>query len=409
MTEAIQAELPGFEFEEILLDSLDIALPQTSVISRLISQQGRRWKQIDLEECSGEMLPMLLTVIFMSSVSRIKISCTWDEPLSEEAFKAIALGIVSNKNLEKLTIKASMSTIHTSWLARGVEQAAGLKSLLLWDCRIDNDSVDGDSPFARGVSLAKTLEEFGMVACMVEQEQFERVLNAVGRNECIRTLDLRGCSLSNLPLISSFLAQDTSLVSLDISFQTGNAESMNLELLRDALGQHPTLEKLHLCRNHINDEALDLLLDSVAMSSSLRLLNLSLNSITSVEGISHRLVDGCLPIRWVLLDGNPIKDPSPLLSVLQSSNTTLETCMIPQHFEKEQELIHFYTRLNRGGRRVVLGGEHLQPALWPVLLQRANQLIFDNCATATGRADVLYHLLHGQILFSIAELNEVST
>lgn len=384
--------------EEIFLDSLDIDLFQATLITRLVSQTGRHWKQIDLEGCSGVSFATLLTVIFTSSVSRIKLSSTWDEPLSEEAFKAMALGITTNNMLEKLTLSSSLDYTNTLWLSDALVGSAGLKSLLLWDCRLEG-AQDGAPNLANGLLLGSKLEELGMVACVLRQDQLQSILDAVACNNHLKQLDLRGCAGSNLPLVASLLARDATLTSLDLSFQNDNGESMNVEILREALQNHPTLEDLHVCRNHISDEGLDVLLDAVGMSSSLRLLNLSLNSITRVDNLARRLANNSLPLNRLLLDGNPIEDPTPLLHALESSNTMLETCLIPQHFELEQKLIHHYTRLNRGGRRVVLEQETISLALWPVLFERANGLNFDNCSNAVGRAEILYFLLHGSLFF----------
>jgi hypothetical protein len=76
------------------------------------------------------------------------------------------------------------------------------------------------------------------------------------------------------------------------------------------------------------------------------------------------------------------------------TNTYLEECLIPQDLEECQRLLHYYTRLNRGGRRLVLGQETIPMGLWPLVLERANRLDFDHCSNSNGRAEVLYCLLH---------------
>jgi hypothetical protein len=399
MKTTIETAMCSCDCEEIFLDSLDIDLCQAALITRLVSQSGRHWKQIDLEGCSGVAFATVLTIIFTSSVSNIKLSCAWDEPLSEESFKGIALGITSNTRLEKLTLSTSLDCTNMRWLSDGLMGSAGLRSFLLWDCRLEQDR-DVAATLASGLVQGRTLEEFGMVACVLGQDQLGAILDAVATNNHLKYLDLRGCAGSNLPLVASLLERDSTLRSLDVSFQNDNGESMNVELLREALQNHPTLEQLHVCRNHITDEGLDTLLDAVTTSSSLRLLNLSLNSITCVANLARRLADNTLPLQCLLLDGNPIEDPTPLLSALKSSNTTLETCLIPQHFETDQKMINHYTRLNRGGRRVVMGKERISRALWPVLFDRANRLNFDNCSNALGRAEVIYYLLQGSMFAS---------
>jgi Ran GTPase-activating protein (RanGAP) involved in mRNA processing and transport len=383
--------------DEIFLNCIDIDLPIAAALTQFLRQHEQVWKSIDLEECTGEAFEALLTVVFTCRVSRVKVSSVGLGPLSEASLLAVALGMQSNQYLKKLILSISLTAESATWLSKGLSNLAGVRSFCLWDCTVDAAAAH---ILSEGLSRATILQEFALVACGVCGERLGTILEAFSENTFLKQLDLRCCLASSLSPVVRLLQQNSSLQTLDLSFQSGS-DGLDVHILHDALRDHPTLENLHICRNYIGDAGFDTLLDAAQASTSLRVLNLSLNSITTVEHLAERLGNNELPLRRLLLDGNPIEDPSPLVDALETTNTTLESCLIPQHFEKEQQLLHYYTRLNRGGRRLVLGQERIPHYLWPFVFERANRLDFDNCSNSVARAEVLYCLLHGPIFFPV--------
>ncbi len=387
--------------EEIHLDCIDIDLPTAAAITQFLLPINTPiiWKSIEIEECTGEALEALLAVVFTCPVARIKLSSVALGPLSEKCMLTVALGMQCNQHLNKLILSMSLPVESATWLSKGLSNLAGMRSFSLWDCTLTAQAAE---ILSEGLSRATTLQEFALVACGLCEDRLGTILGAFTENSFLKQLDLRCCLASSLVPVVRLLERNSSLQTLDLSFQSGSEDGLDVEILHDALRDHPTLENLHICRNYIGDAGFHSLLDAVESSRSLQILNLSLNSITSVQNLASRLANDGLRLRRILLDGNPIQDPNQLVDTLASSNTTLEACQIPQHFEKEQQLLHYYTRLNRGGRRLVLGREDIPSYLWPLVFERANRLEFDNCPNSVGRAEVLYCLLHGPIFFPVS-------
>jgi hypothetical protein len=386
--------------DEIYLDCIDVDLPTAAAITQFLlhSDTQTMWKSIEIEECTGEAFEALLAVIFTCKVNKIKISAVALGPLSEQSMLTVALGMQSNQHLNKLILSMSLPVESATWLSKGLSNLAALRSFSLWDCTLTAPAAE---ILTQGLSRASTLQEFALVACGLCEDRLRTILGAFSESCFLRQLDLRCCLASSLSPVVRLLERNSSLQTLDLSFQSGSEDGLDVAILHDALRDHPTLQNLHICRNYIGDAGFDSLLDAIQTSTSLQLLNLSLNSITCVQNLADRLANNGLRIKRILLDGNPIQDPTPLVQTLSTNNSTLETCQIPQHFEKEQLLLHYYTRLNRGGRRLVLGHESPKSNLWPLVFARANRLEFDNYPNSIGRAEVIYCLLHGPIFFPV--------
>lgn len=396
-------EVSNSKCDEIYLNCIEVDLPTAAAITQFLlphdTYTQRTWKSIEIEECTGEAFESLLAVVFTCPVTKIKLSSVALGPLSEQCMLTVALGMQSNQHLNKLILSMSIPVESATWLSKGLSNLAGMRSFSLWDCTLTPQAAE---ILSQGLSRASTLQEFALVACGLCEDRLGTILGAFSKSSFLKQLDLRCCLASSLAPVVRLLERNSSLQTLDLSFQSGSEDGLDVDILHNALRDHPTLENLHICRNYIGDSGFDSLLDAVDASTSLRILNLSLNSITTVQNLADRLANDGIRLRRILLDGNPIEDPSPLVQVLATRNTTLESCQIPQHFEKEQQLLHYYTRLNRGGRRLVLGQNDIPPSLWPLVFERANHLEFDNYPNSVGRAEVLYCLLHGPIFFPIS-------
>jgi hypothetical protein len=52
--------------------------------------------------------------------------------------------------------------------------------------------------------------------------------------------------------------------------------------------------------------------------------------------------------------------------------------------------VQYFVNANRGGRRAL--EEHLNPALWPLVFQRANDMMYYCPLKQNAKADAVYHL-----------------
>lgn len=404
------------------LNYLTIDLPIAAAITHFLARTTKVvWKCLELEDCDGVALDALLPVLWNGPFRKIRFTplASGDpDRLVDPSMLSLGVALRSNHHLQEVVLqRVVLGRIAVGWLLEGFEghhEAAGvpqaLQKLALWDCTLDEEAIP-TLALALSKAVEVGLQDFGLVMSDLSEEELEIILHAfydVERTttKALQGLDLR-CLSSGIEPVIQLLEHNSSLRTLDLSFQHGG-DGLDVGLLCEGLRQaHSNLHTLHVCRNYISDAGLDLLLDAVRVSPSLRVLNLSLNQITSVHRLAEQLAANALPrLQKILLDGNPIEDPSPLVEALHT-NIGLEECLIPQVFEEIQQELHFYTLLNRGGRRLVLVGDphyhapRIPMGLWPKVLERANRIDFDNYPNSTGRAEVLYCLLHGPVLFPV--------
>jgi hypothetical protein len=79
-------------------------------------------------------------------------------------------------------------------------------------------------------------------------------------------------------------------------------------------------------------------------------------------------------------------------------NVDLDQLVVDRHLRLYDE-IQYFASLNRGGRRL-LAMPNTPLAVWPLVLERCQRNVHHFQEKRVGRADVIYYLLHGPVIFN---------
>ena len=399
--------------DELHLNCVDLELREMSAIAKLF-HCIKEWKSIEVEECTGQV-DLMLSWILAQSLQRLKLVAVLLEEFDRTVWLALAVGLSSNPHLRELTLSCSLSAHDASILAQGLS-CTSLSRLCLWDCRLDTCAA---IELARGLRQAVLLQEFGLVACDLCEERLDILLRALADHPALTRLDLR-CLASSITPVGKFVLQNSNISILDLSFRSVQCEeAIDIPTLANAIRHHASLTSLHLCSNLLSDDNVETLLDALSTASEsccLSTLDLSMNAISDsglLHTIAPRIANNQLKIRRLLLENNDFSE-SALLQLVQAmtTNTYLEEVGIPHDFAFVQQMLDYYGRLNRGGRRLVVGSppQEIALALWPFVLERVNRLKWDqqDRTSSNGtheptllRAEILYCLLHGPLFFPV--------
>jgi hypothetical protein len=177
-----------------------------------------------------------------------------------------------------------------------------------------------------------------------------------------------------------------------------------------------SLKVLQLAGNNLNDSYVASLLGIFGERSTLEELNLFGNRITDsgVQMILHKL-PSLKRLNCLWLGQNPfgLGAATDLVQAVREANFSLEEVTIrtmdddPKN--EMQVQLDFYAMLNRGGRKVFAADPAIPLPLWPVVLERANQIYLrGNILTKnySNAADCIFCLLHGPVLFDNPELRK---
>ena len=383
---------------DLYLNCVELDIEACSLIAKLAAT--RMWKSIEVEECTGEGVNYLLSVLLQQRVERVKLISLSFERFDETVMFAIAMAIKNNNHLNDIILTMTLDQTGAQILQRGLA-GSSLERFCLWDCRLDIPAVEA---LSKGLQSVKKLNEFGLVACAQNDYCLHLVTNSFIHHSSLTRLDLR-CLASSIDPIANLLQENNNLVSLDLSFRSGN-QTIEVPRLAAAVRDHPSLRCLHLCGNQLTDDDVGDIMES---SLSLFTLNLSMNSITDIGAdiISDLIANNEGSLKRLLLENNPMTE-SGADSLLQgiSMNTELIELSLPHEFPEVQYRVNYYARLNQGGRRLVVKNIDLPAGLWSRVIERANKMEWDESEwedrlNESGRADITFCLLHGPIFFPI--------
>lgn len=172
----------------------------------------------------------------------------------------------------------------------------------------------------------------------------------------------------------------------------------------EALRTNKTLKVLGMANNKLNDRDADLLVNALSENSTLEQLDVRENlfhdqgiiNIAQVARVSKGL-------RKLLVVKNPFgtKGSLALLKAVRENHRIvyMDVC----RSDSIHQQIHYHTTLNRGGRRLLLERPKPPLALWPLAMERANfidwddrhndDLVQQSTSLLDPRIDVLYHFL----------------
>jgi Ran GTPase-activating protein (RanGAP) involved in mRNA processing and transport len=381
-------------------------------MSRLsVLLQSRPWKRVTFTACGGEVIPLALSGEKQVYIKEIRL--TNYETLPIRAMVALKRNMQQiHSSLEHLVLSEVNMDVH--WrvirpLAQGIASSSSLKTLEIKYCTINDEAIDILS--TQGLSKNRSLEALHMPGCELEDEAVKMVVVGISHHPTLKILTLfrNHCgeggvqALANLllPLENNDPRGTTRLETLDLSYQQFERDrKLNVELLANSLAQNKTLKNLVMAFNKLNDKDAVCLAMGLQSHSQLVELDLRANNIRDVGAVMlAEKVLKCLPnLRKFCLYGNPLGEMGAhkLLEAIQV-NTEVEIINM-DYGMPAYDKIHYYAYLNQVGRRL-MKEEDLNPALWTVVLQRAQRLSLETRGVCSA-ADLIYPFIRESTMFN---------
>jgi hypothetical protein len=263
---------------------------------------------------------------------------------------------------------------------------------------------DGAAILSQGLRNNTSLKCLGLSECNLMDEQIALIVQSLHGNPSLRELDIsfNKCRSSGMTALARLLeSSSTSIVKLCMSFLAfGEAKQIELEEFCTALASNQTLKELELGANSLRDGDMPYLIEALC-SCKLKSLDLSQNRFTSLSPIAVRLGE-LKYLRQLSIDDNRLEIDSldALVDSLSSSNVVLENVEMDNVLERsgmKGRMLYYYLDLNWGGRRLLSqDGENAPLSLWPLILERANDMnkeSADRLTRAPVSGDIIYFFL----------------
>jgi hypothetical protein len=382
-----ELHLLNISFEEQSLMALQIL--------ELFSNDNRQWKEISITECSGPLDAILECIV--EKCERLKFcNCEMTETVTD----AIARGLQStSSHLVELRWKEGRLTGDCMWLlGEALRTTKLLKELNLGRTALEAEALDALAHSLRHNSSISVLSVF---SCNLSDDQIALLVPSlpprleelyIGRNKC---------RSSGMSAIHNFLQSvNCQLVKLDLYEQElQEEECLDISFLTSALAQNKSLRTLSLSYNSIDEEAMEFLAEALTQNCTLQNLELKNSNITSrglqLFTVRLREMHGLTTINFSGTQKFEDDDLKYLIEGLRT-NVTLESIVLPRSNAESSEIDH-YLDLNKGGRKL-LRSDHVPLGLWPLVLERATDMMkFENEGIARS-ASIIYGLIRGPVL-----------
>jgi hypothetical protein len=389
------------ETENVIRAALDLF--------RHSSAHGRLWEHLELSWSSGCIAEIVIEAISLDLFSEISlIGIDEDDTPLLPIFMALSAGMKSNSRLEKIQLsELDVSSLHMmAALKEGLISANSyFKELILEELRFDSFSEEECvSELEAGLQGNKGLLTLHITACNLEDAQLAQLADAL-----VSHLSLRELSFADNvagPDVFKALAKlltNSKLESLNLENQIGEhgIVASHVALLAKGLESNQHLKVLNLSNNHLDDQALEDLTRTVWTCSKLEELDITHNSISDkgLQMIASHVLPSSLRCLGLGFNSLTREGASHLLKILQD-NAQLGAVRLGSYELPLSPEIEHLLDFNQAGR-VLLGQGHSVPlSLWPVVLERANQMFkySRDGDRERKRANVVFLLLQGPAL-----------
>jgi len=338
---------------------------------------------------------------FLESATELKNLRIRDHLLVEQV-EALSRGLASNKILHTLDLSRSRIadfSLLSEGLRRGCARRLKLRSIGLRDSHLSTLMEALELPPPQSLSSSPPPNTTATA---------------------LESLDLSFNWLRNLKCIGEFLKHpDCNLRELLVGYQnlwqpSNNGTNIDISEIANALAHNTTLITLKLPRNELTDSDAILLAVALAENPTLEILDLRENTIRN-DGVAAlaEAARHSRGLRQLYLRGNPFGIRASQ-SLLEAASYNFRLFFLTDnkrdehnYGENEQKTIdrkiRYQTSLNRGGRQLLVDGNHPPLALWPLVLERQTCVAdfegLDEKHTIADktdpsmRTDVLYYLL----------------
>ena len=344
-------ELTGLHIDQTLASSLLQVL-----------RKRNYWERLTLVGCTGRDLFAVFT-----GLSKVHSLYLTGVALDYEAFCTLSLALKHAPNLTSLSL---------TWLSLH----------------------EGITPLAESFACNHSLERLILTGCNVQDDHLAELFSQALTGMQQLNLEDNHCHAHGSVAISKLLQRTTSLVDLNLSEQSptddANYEKIDIRPIAQAVRWNQTLRSIDLSYNCLNDTDLTLLATALIENVMLMQLELGSNLISDI-GISS-LATSLVRMRGLKrlhLTRNPFSKTDELLNAVKL-NLELEELEIDLQMMNFTE-IQYYLTLNKGGRRLLKSSTQVPLGLWPLVLERSNDLKWNT--------SVMFYLLQGPVLFERAD------
>jgi Ran GTPase-activating protein (RanGAP) involved in mRNA processing and transport len=337
------------------------------------------------------------------------------------------------------TIRLFRQELHAQYiqvlLLQGIQNHHNIKELSLEDCTVLNWSL-----FCQSLGHCKGIQSLDLDVCLGLQDALPELTTALQELPNLRRVILKGSDWASTPYsvdgLSSWIQKtDCPCQSLKLEGPRDPCDSTPLFSIERtpfyrALAANTSLRELHLAYSRLGDGGLlqlasylrcnktlvhlDLTENGIRVGPGFRLLCQALGENTSLETLHLRhnflyclqdLADGLCQnnnstLRTLTLHGNHcfrhLLGPSPLIAPLSHQNTRLGRLTVdrpnPPWSSKYVDQIRWYAHLNWAGRHLLLQ-DNVPLGLWPLILERVNQVCNNKYHDQDNIPSVLFHLL----------------
>jgi Ran GTPase-activating protein (RanGAP) involved in mRNA processing and transport len=360
----------------------------------------RNWKKIILNSCQGPVT-MALSMPpdhFIQTISITKCNLTSHDFLS--------LGMILKFSTTLTTLEITEETLdgeRASALAEGIKTAKYLTTFELSYCTFDDE---GTSALVEGLRANQHLESLLLSGCELEDTQVAQLFQSLKNHPCLNqvTLFRNHCGATGAMALETLLSTPTdanplqpsnAISKLDLSYQQfERANKLDISLVASGLAVNSTLMCLSLSFNKLNDNDAETLAKVLSQNTTMRELDLRANNIRDrgVIAMATELVQQST-LRNLFLFGNPFGEEgaNALLEAIRH-NTNIQVLNMDYNSCSYEE-IQYYACLNHAGRKL-LKMEQVHPAIWPLVLERA-EIVSSRSRGVCSGPDVIYHLLRG--------------
>jgi hypothetical protein len=375
-----------------------------AALSRLMELlQSRSWNRVTFRSCGGDVLS---SAFDSDQVITEAIRLTTVQGLTEQDTMALKRNLTTNPILKRLVLtevdfSSSGTILHP--LAEGIAASRSLETLEINYCVIHDDAIDILS--SHGLAKNQSLVSLQFPGCELEDDAVRVVVEGISHHPRLKNLKLfrNHCGEGGVKALGRLLQSSTpsskdvatkrltQLEMLDLSYQQfERSGKLNVELLARSLEQNTTLKNLILSFNKLHDADAARLAEGLKMHNNLVEIDLRANNIrdSGAVALAEKVVSRCPKLRKFCLYGNPLgeRGSRSLLTAIKA-NTEVEI-MNMDYGLPAYDKIHYYAFLNQVGRRV-LKEDDFNPALWSIVIQRANHLSLDTRGVCTA-ADLIY-------------------
>jgi hypothetical protein len=393
--------------EEISFCGVSLEREALPAMMDMLTRHAR--KKISFNACRGCGIEALPTV----SVELVRLV---NSEMTEADFAALGRHVEHNTvlaRLELFELQFFTGTMHAQSLARGLEMTSSLRMLELSYCTLHEDAI---RELSRGLSRNSSLESLYVVGCELEDDQLAILMAGVSHHRTLQHLKLfrNHCGASGASKIADLLLggpevegdtndgppSGAALRSLDLSYQQfERAGKLDVRSISQSLSNNRAmLTILKMSFNKLNDVDAEIIAVGLRNNRTLRELDLRANKIRhqGIVALAENVVRPNNSLVKLFLFGNPIiyQGAMALLDAIQE-NVTIEVLNM-DFCTVSYNAIQFYTCLNRAGRRL-LRDNSLNPALWPMVLERAKKVSTGSMG-ACSHADLIFQLVCGPAL-----------